>query len=892
MESETKKRHIHIPLLAVLAATLVLIAAGAVFFTSYFNKQIHEERKNQIVEITSQIQSNLDSGLNSNWNYLTLFVNMIDGREFTSVKQVTDYLGRLEGYFVDSVNNSYKLGLVDSEGNGYTTEGFIGLWSDAEIIKSGEDKYTIISNSDVYKGDYWKFVKKLNSPLHMSGSDVTFTYAVLVKDVESLRKYYDVSAFNGQNEAYILKLDGTMLSSGIEDNKRMIKDHDVLNALETMEGQAHTDILSDLKERDPLTSDFYFNGKQYYYGITTLKNHNSLLLYHVPAEYVATETVKMVNTVVRTLLVLAALILTLMVFAVIVVLRHQNSQRMAQQEHENLMRQEEMNAALTESNVMLAESRLATEQALQIAEGANAAKSSFLSNMSHDIRTPMNAIIGFATLLARDADNPEKVRDYTKKITASGQHLLGLINDILDISKIEAGKTTLNLSDERIVDLIDGIDSIIRPQMKSKGHNFEILSKNIKHEHLVMDKLRLNQILLNLLSNAFKYTPDGGYITLTVQELPQQSKQLAKFRFIVADNGYGMSEEYLRTIFQPFTREEDSTTKKIQGTGLGMAITKNLVDLMGGTIKVTSEKGKGSTFTIDLTLQISEQGVDNSFWKDHNISRLLVVDDEEVICQNVRLAMEETGVDVEYTLNGPDAVKLVERAKEEGQPQFDAFLLDWKMDEMDGVETARRIREIVGKEIPIIVLTSYDWPEVFADAEDAGVDAFLPKPFFLTSFRQKMAELMDDADTEDAGEEAEEESILRGMHILVAEDNEINAEILSELLGFVGATCDICENGEIAAETFEKSEPGKYRLILMDVQMPVMNGYEATKKIRGMSHPMAQSIPIIAMTANAFAEDIKDALDAGMNAHASKPVDMSVLEQTVKDVLEGKNADG
>ena len=890
MASSENKRHI--PLLAVLGLTLALIIAGGIFFSFYFNKQIHEERKSQIVEITSQLQNNLDSGLNSNWNYLSLFVNMIDGREFTSVKQVTDYLGRMEGYFIDSVNNSYKLGLIDSNGNGYDPSGFLGLWSDADVIKSGEDRYTIISNSDIYKGDYWKFVKKLSSPLHISGTDITFIYAVLVKDVESLKKYYDVSAFNGRNEAYILKLDGTMLSSGLEDSNRMIKDHDVLNALETMEGQNHTDILSDLKEHDPLSSDFYYNGEHYYYGITTLKNHNSLLLYHVPAEYVATATVKMVNTVVRTLLMLAALILLLMVFAVVAVLRHRNTQRMAIKEHESLMRQEEMNEALKESNVMLAESRLATEEALQIAEGANKAKSAFLSNMSHDIRTPMNAIIGFATLLARDAENPEKVRDYTKKITASGQHLLGLINDILDISKIEAGKTTLNLSDEAIVDLIEGIDSIIRPQMKSKGHTFEIHSKDIKHEHLVMDKLRLNQILLNLLSNAYKYTPEGGHITLTIQELPQQSKQLARFRFIVADNGYGMTEDYLSNIFQPFTREEDSTTKKIQGTGLGMAITKNLVDLMGGTIKVTSTKGKGSTFTIDLTLYISAQGIDHTFWKDHNITKMLVVDDEEVICRNVILAMEETGVNVEYALDGRHAIEMAQHLKDSGEAQYDAFLLDWKMPGLDGIETARSLRKIIDNDTPVMILTSYDWPDAVEYASEAGVDGFLNKPFFITSFRQKIDELLNKETADPNDENKEEESILRGMNILVAEDNEINAEILSELLNFVGATCDICENGQIAAETFENSEPGQYQLILMDVQMPVMNGYEATKKIRAMDHPMAASIPIIAMTANAFAEDIKDALDAGMSAHASKPVDMSVLEQTVKDVLEGKTIDG
>ena len=531
---------------------------------------------------------------------------------------------------------------------------------------------------------------------------------------------------------------------------------------------------------------------------------------------------------------------------------------------------------------MLARSKETAEQAFQIAEEANRAKSSFLSNMSHDIRTPMNAIVGFAALLARDAENPEKVREYTKKITNSSQHLLGLINDILDISKIEAGKTTLTLSNENIVDLIEGIDSIIRPQMKAKGHTFEVHSKDLKHEQVVMDKLRLNQILLNLLSNAVKYTPDGGRISLTVQELPQHTKQLARFRFLVTDNGYGMSPEYVQKIFHVFTREEDSVTNKIQGTGLGMAITKNLLDLMGGSILVESEKGRGSTFTVDLELQISDLAVDQDFWQKNGITRILAVDDEEVVCQGIQMTMEGTGVTVDYTLDGRTAVNLLKRSQEEGHG-YHLVLLDWKMPGINGLEATRRIRQEVSKDIPILILTSYDWPDIEEDARNAGVDAFLSKPFFLTSFRQAVSSVLHHTAEE---HQSAKESILQGMHILVAEDNEINAEILSELLDMSGATCDIYENGRLVADAFASSKPGQYDLILMDVQMPMMNGYDATRTIRDMDHPLARTIPIIAMTANAFSEDIRDALEAGMSAHVAKPIDMTVLEQTIKAVLE------
>ena len=372
---------------------------------------------------------------------------------------------------------------------------------------------------------------------------------------------------------------------------------------------------------------------------------------------------------------------------------------------------------------------------------------------------------------------------------------------------------------------------------------------------------------------------------MTVQELPCHAGRLAHYRFIVSDNGYGMSEEYQKKIFQAFTREEDSITNKIQGTGLGMAITKNLLDLMGGTIAVKSKKGEGTTFTVDLKLQISGGTDDRDFWCRHNISRLLAVDDEEVICQNIQMTMEGTGVDVRYALDGRSAVEMVKRSCAEGK-QFDVVLLDWKMPGMDGVETARCIRREMPENIPILVLTSYDWSDTWEEAKAAGVDAFLQKPFFLTSFRQKVDGVLNREKNEAAADDGKEENnILRGLHILVAEDNEINAEILCELLDMSGATCEVCENGRMAVGAFEQSEPGDYQLILMDVQMPVMNGYEATRAIRKLGHPSAQSIPIVAMTANAFAEDIRDALEAGMDAHVAKPVDMAVLKQAVREVL-------
>ncbi len=522
--------------------------------------------------------------------------------------------------------------------------------------------------------------------------------------------------------------------------------------------------------------------------------------------------------------------------------------------------------------------------ALEIAEEANQSKSTFLSSMSHDIRTPMNAIIGFSFLLGRDAEKPDKVRAYTRKITSSSHHLLGLINDVLDMSKIESGKATLNLSEENIAEIVEGIDTIVRPQMKAKGHTFHVQVRDIRHEDVTVDKLRLNQILLNLLSNAVKYTPDGGEVSLIVQELPQRSAQLAGYRIIVKDNGYGMSPEYVKTVFQAFTREENQVINRIQGTGLGMAITKNLVDLMGGEILVESEQGKGTTFTVDLELQITEKESSSQFWEERGIDRMLVVDDEEVVCQNIVLMMEKTGVTVEYALDGQSAVSMVRTAEEEGRP-YQIVFLDWKMPGMDGLETAKKIRKRVSGACPLFLMNSYDWTEVADEALDGGIDAILPKPFFLSSFQHKIGELLNRGKETEQSEEPEEASVFHGMHILVAEDNELNGEILEELLNMKGASCEIFENGKLAVEAFAQSEADRYQLILMDVQMPVMGGYDAVRAIRGLSHPRAALIPIIAMTANAFAEDIHQALKAGMNAHVAKPVDLDVLEETVREVL-------
>ena len=520
------------------------------------------------------------------------------------------------------------------------------------------------------------------------------------------------------------------------------------------------------------------------------------------------------------------------------------------------------------------------QEALDAAKSANEAKSHFLSNMSHDIRTPMNAIIGFSLLLTRDADNAEKVREYTRKISASGSHLLSLINDVLDMSKIESGKTSLNVTEFSLPEFLEELYMILLPQAKAKKQVFEMRLEGQMPEQLLGDKLRLNQILINLLSNAVKYTQTGGQIDFVVEDLPKTSGQYVFLRFKVKDNGCGMSEEFLQNIFSPFTREETSRNSGVQGTGLGMAITKNLVELMGGTIAVESKPGEGSIFTVELSFARSTYEMNEDYWKENGISRVLVADDEEDICIDIQTAMQGTGVEVSYVTDGHSAVDAALRAKEEGRA-FHIILLDWRMPGLNGVETARLIREKVHEDVPILVLTSYDWGDIEDEARAAGIDAFMQKPFFVSSFRHTL-ETLKPSDTPKEEPVVEDLSdVLSGMRFLVAEDNELNAEILAELLDIENAEHERAQNGQEAVEMFKKSAPGYYDMILMDVQMPVMNGYEATRAIRACGHPKAETIPIVAMTANAFAEDVRNAMDAGMNAHIAKPVDMAVVRKVI-----------
>lgn len=537
---------------------------------------------------------------------------------------------------------------------------------------------------------------------------------------------------------------------------------------------------------------------------------------------------------------------------------------------------------IKELNNELAENRKELQAALVSAEHANRAKTVFLNNMSHDIRTPMNAIIGFTSLAATHIDNKEQVKDYLGKIMTSSQHLLSLINDVLDMSRIESGKVKIEEKEMHLPEVIHDIRTIIQAGITAKQLDFFIDIEDVDNEDIIGDSLRLNQILLNILGNAIKFTPAGGIVSLRVIETHTAPKGYADYEFRVKDNGIGMSEEFQKHIFEAFTREKSATVSGIQGTGLGMAITKNIIDMMNGTIEVNSEEGKGTEFIVSLRFKLSGEVVRYEKIPELQGIRALVADDDTNACRSVSKMLREIGLRPEWTISGKEAVIRAEDAMEIGD-EFGVYIIDWLMPDMNGIETVRRIRRVVGNNKPIIILTAYDWADIEQEAREAGVTAFCSKPLFLSELRDILSQpfrVKEDPEQEKTSKKA----VFKGKHILLAEDNELNAEIANEILGEKGFIVDTVGDGTDAVAIMENGNKEGYDLILMDIQMPVMDGYEATKRIRALKDKQAANIPIIAMTANAFEEDKKLALSVGMNGYILKPIDVNKLVEMMTDI--------
>ena len=530
----------------------------------------------------------------------------------------------------------------------------------------------------------------------------------------------------------------------------------------------------------------------------------------------------------------------------------------------------------------LEKQKIDLEDALAAAQHANRAKTTFLNNMSHDIRTPMNAIIGFTSLAATHIDNKEQVQDYLAKITTSSNHLLSLINDVLDMSRIESGKVKIEEKETSLPEIMHDLKTIVQADITAKQLEFYIDTADVVNENVLCDKLRLNQLLLNLLSNAMKFTKPGGIVSVRILQKGNAPDGWASYEFQVKDTGIGMSKEFQEHVFEPFERERTSTVSGIQGTGLGMAITKNIVDMMGGTISVASEEGKGSTFTVALQLRTCSGPVGQEVVPQLKGLRALVADDDFNTCSSVTQMLSIIGMRPDWTTSGKEAVLRVKLAEEQND-EYSAYIIDWLMPDMNGIEVVRRIRSIIGDGKPIIILTAYDWSDIEEEARNAGVTAFCSKPIFLLELREILESPFVLKDEE---EELPEDVIsFEGKKILLVEDNEINQEIALEILGEAGFAMDVADDGGVAVEKIRAAEPGRYDLILMDIQMPIMNGYEAARQIRAMKDSAYADIPIIAMTANAFDEDRKAAFDAGMNGHIAKPIDTEKLFEQLREIL-------
>ena len=528
------------------------------------------------------------------------------------------------------------------------------------------------------------------------------------------------------------------------------------------------------------------------------------------------------------------------------------------------------------------------QDALDAANVANRAKSEFLSRMSHDIRTPMNAIIGMTAIAGAHLTNPDRMSDCLQKITTSSRLLLSLINEVLDMAKIESGRIVLSEEEVNLGEVLASLLSMIQPDLKRKGHRIDVHLFDIEEEWVICDMQRLQQVLLNFLSNAIKYTPDNGHIVFDTRQLPSREKGFGQYQFVFKDNGIGMTPDFLEKIFDPFERAHEESIQAIQGTGLGMAIAKNIAEIMGGHIEVESEYGKGTTFTLTLPMEYRSRQTNPG---ELPCLPILVVDDDELVCRDICKHLDNIGMKSEWATSGQEAVRKTIAARHRADDYF-AAILDYQMPGMNGIETARKIREIVGPDITIILLSAYDWSGLEVQAREAGIDDFIQKPLLKSRLvymlkkcmnrHQSQAHVLTLPPVPDA-------EIYQDKHVLLVEDNLLNMEIASELLGMTGVTIDTAKNGQVAVHKFNMSPAGYYDLVFMDMQMPVMDGCEATRQIRSLPRQDAKTVPIVAMTANAFAEDIEKTRHAGMNEHVAKPIDPERLKAVLKRWLENRN---
>lgn len=855
MKNKTDKRYF-LP----LSIFLVFCILGVVVFA--VSRKISKEMSQAAVQNLNENLDLIKCTIESIWNKEAEFQKLM-AQEIATMDEPEEFIRSYE-----KNQTIVKISLIpagETEGISSTGEVFSEAEMDFSWSEMTEDFQ--VSNSYVNYMGTWAYTIKcpvVKEEREIGMLYVEYTYDSLDRSLPD--GFYNKQAMlyimDAQTERFVLKPKGMGERSAGHVNL-----DDFYRANDIHEEALRAEIAECLQNKENMMFYHDIQGKSSLNFIWMVNNGTICLAGYVPKEAIQQEG----KTVNNNIYVVVAV--TMIAFSLCCVLYFFNQRQQSKIAREREAERERHNIELKE--------------ALHAAQLASNAKTMFLSNMSHDIRTPMNAVIGFTTLLAKDAENPDKVREYTKKIMASGQHLISLINDILEVSKIESGKVVLTEDEFALNDLVSSIDAIIQPMAVARSQEFHVEITDIKHEYLLGDETRLNQILLNLLSNAVKYTPEGGNIWLRIIGLKHHSSQFERIRIEVEDDGYGMTQEYLKTIFDVFTRAENSTTNKVQGTGLGMAITKNIIELMGGTIEVFSEVNKGSLFRVEVELRISESQADKMFWRKSGISRILSVNENVQETKNIHTFMEDVGISMDIALHGEEALHMIEEA--DGREQaYQMVLLDWNTLESGSISMVEKIREALPESSLLLIMTAHEETGV-EDALQFEYTGMVTKPVFVSALKEKIIEIR--AEESSSTQEAEAEGSLQGLHFLAAEDNEINAEILSELLLMEGASCEIAENGKLVLERFMTSQEGEFDAILMDVQMPVMNGYDATRAIRALERKDAGEVPIIAMTANAFAEDEKEALNAGMNVHLAKPIDVGLLKRVIHQYICKDTAD-
>ena len=702
-------------------------------------------------------------------------------------------------------------------------------------------------------------------------NDTQFSALGIVYDRSGFDNLLEVNGFDGAATLFAVDENGIAAYTNL-DGDEYVRNYAVLRHMKSDKDitDAQFDSLSaQLSAGETGLETICYNGEDCYLGFRPLETTDNRLLCIVPTSVLNGSLIEY-QSLVSHLIVLVIVLFTILSLALMLYIsKAEAATKRAEFEEETRRIKEDAMAAL--------------EIERDRADYANQAKSEFLSNMSHDIRTPMNAIVGFTSLAIAHIDDDKSVlRDYLEKISVSSEHLLSLINDVLDMSRIESGKIQIQESESSMAAMAHGLRSILQSSVSSKNIDFFIDTVDIEHELVYCDKLRVNQVLINIASNAVKYTPLGGAVHIKFTELPGAPEGYADFEFSVADTGIGMSEEFQKTVFEPFTREANSTVSRIEGTGLGMAITKNIVDMMGGTISVTSKLGVGSEFVVKLRFKTIDNNEPLTVIPELDGCRALVADDNMDTCGSVAKMLRSAGLRAEWTTLGKEVVFRTKMATEENDP-FKVYIIDWQMPDMNGIEVVRRVRNEIGDEVPIIILTAYDWHNIEKEAREAGVTAFCSKPLF----RSELLCALRSAENGSGSNKVTNAPAMqfKGKRILVVDDVDLNREIATAVINDAGILVETAENGQVAVEMVSKSKDGYYDLVLMDVMMPVMDGYQATMEIRKLNNRALADIPIIAMTANAFEEDRLAALKAGMNDHLAKPIQIEKLYEMMKKYL-------